>query len=334
MNARAKSSWIVVIVAITGFFLGICIFTMVMINLPVRPGPNQVPRSGIAETATFAGQRTPISGTSKPAESPKTNRGGGKNFDTAVSFYVQGRCAEAIPYLDLAIDAIPENGDAYYMRAQCYYHLADNQRYQNEFEDYIDFAMNDVDKAIIYGVTTTQPGDPYNLRYYLYSRIVGNTEYRSARESLSEISLDNLRMAVSLGTSDKYQEQWIPIVLFYLNRCDEGMTEVAKLHEYYGISAPPSASLINIEAHGYLCLGQLDKALEYVNKGLDIETAPEHVLLRSMILYLMGRNEDALDDLNHLIAEKPSYNGYRYFLRALIHYENGERDLAEEDLML
>jgi tetratricopeptide (TPR) repeat protein len=67
---------------------------------------------------------------------------------------------------------------------------------------------------------------------------------------------------------------------------------------------------------------------------LDVEKVEQRVWLRAMILYFMGRHEEALEDLNDLLEEKPYYNGFRYYLRALIHYENGRRDLAEQDLMM
>lgn len=38
--------------------------------------------------------------------------------------------------------------------------------------------------------------------------------------------------------------------------------------------------------------------------------------------------------MNQLIEQKPSYDGWRYYLRALIYQEKGNREKAEEDLMM
>jgi hypothetical protein len=302
MNAITNRNLMYIVVGIWGIFLGVCIFTLAMIALPARQliqsgsgqdsqakpseaasltvpetpisptGAPEVavvpeeqtpsPQAGTSDGETFPEQQTPIPEIGRTTGISEVQSFGNADFDAAVSFYLERRFAEAIPYLDLTIDAMPENGDAYYFRAQSYYQLAQNQRYQNEYEDNISFALEDVDKAITYGITLISSGDPYKLRHDIYLDMAGIHEYRADRDYLGQIALDNLREAVSLVTYGPAQEQRIPLELFYLNRCDEGMSEINQLRDLYGRYAPPSASMYNLEAHGYLCLGRLDKALE------------------------------------------------------------------------
>ena len=253
-------------------------------------------------------------------------------LDSASTFIQAENYSGAMPYLEQAILEDPQNGDAYYYRARCLYQLSRNETYQGEYNYKISQAHEDIDKAILYGTTVGEPGDPYYLRYQIFDGYLGTEDLNLDRNVILEQGLENLRYAVKLG-SEANPEQWIPLALFALDRCEEGMDELQHVKEYYGLSVPPSASMINIEAHGYVCLEQYDKALEYVDHGLAIESIPERRWLRSMVLYLLGRDNEAMNELNGLIDANPNFRGYRYYLRALIHYENGNRELAEADLL-
>jgi len=300
-------------------------YTMVPTTLPPSTQTSRLPST---QTATGL---PPASFSLTPANVPEFGAAQ-YYFDAAYSYTLSENYAEAIPYWDQVLAEAPENGDAYYYRALCYLHVARGQHFKGDYDLQIAQALEDIDHAIAYGVTMGEPGDPYYLRYQVYEGVRGGSELATERKIIDQLSLDNLRAATVLGTTEGYSEQWIPMMLFALNRCEEGMDEIGLIKEYYGLSAPPSASMLNIEAQGYLCLNQLDKALEYVDRGLDIQVVPERLWLRANILYLMGRKSEALQELDRLIDAQPTFNGYRYFLRALIHYENGEREQAESDL--
>jgi len=263
--------------------------------------------------------------TTTPAPSDLAN-----NIQTAVSLMKQERFAEAIPYWDLVIYEIPSNGKAYANRGQCYLELTKNQRTLEEYLSYAELARADLDKAVELGGAI---GNTYFNRHTLFADLVGVQKQRADRDYLNGIALENLRMSVHLGNDSPFSYRRIPLLLFNVGRCEEGMEEVKRIRQdVEGRSAPPSASLYNIEAHGYLCLGNLDKALDYVDRGLEIDNVPERRWLRSIILYQLGRKQEALDELNQLIEAKPYYNGYRYYLRALIYYDMGSKDLALQDL--
>lgn len=259
---------------------------------------------------------------------------GQEAFDAAMYLTQTSKFSEAIPYWDLVLEADPANGTAYYYRALCYRKLAINQRYLEEYQRYVSQALSDIDQAIGLGADARQPGDTYNLRYYILDDLAGITPRRTDREMFAEASLENLRTAMALGTTDKNQKHTIPLVLFSLRQCAEGLAALQQIRENYSLSAPPSVSLLNLEAHGYLCKGQFEKALEMVDKGLEIQNVSEHRWLRMIILAMDGQVEEALIEITQDIDHQPSYNGDRYFLRALLYLEMGQQDLVEADLQL
>src|SRR6185503_18675394 len=83
----------------------------------------------------------------------------------------------------------------------------------------------------------------------------------------------------------------------------------------------------------YICLGELDKALETAQL---IQCDSPVSSCRSMFLveiyFQSGESAKALELVNYLIDAEPTYGGWRYFIRALIYYEQGEKELALQDL--
>ncbi len=259
-----------------------------------------------------------------------------EDLTTAISYIINnGNCDAALPLLDGVIANTENNGDAYYYRAFCHHTLTNNQTVEQIYREDALLAQKDVDLAIIHGVNDFNgvlPGDPYFLRYLIFEDFQGIAGTRAERDSLAETMIENLSMATALGTTDKIAPRWMPLLYFTLDRCEEGFAALDRIHEQEGLSAPPSASLYNMEAHGYVCTEDFEKALEYVDKGLALDVQIERLYFRAIILYHMGRLDESLAILNQLIEERPNYNGIRYYLRALIHYELGRHDLAEADL--
>ena len=58
----------------------------------------------------------------------------------------------------------------------------------------------------------------------------------------------------------------------------------------------------------------------------------EKIYLEAAYLYQSGKLDEALTVLNTSLVRKPTFMGYRYYLRALIYYDMGEIDLASADL--
>ena len=55
---------------------------------------------------------------------------------------------------------------------------------------------------------------------------------------------------------------------------------------------------------------------------------------RALVLYVLGRYEEAEEELTSLIEISPSGAGQRYFLRALARIQLGKMEEAEQDLMI
>jgi tetratricopeptide (TPR) repeat protein len=243
-------------------------------------------------------------------------------------------CNKAMPLLDDVINQQPNNGNAYYYRSYCYQTKTNGETNANLKQQNLEFALNDVNNALHYGVTDSnvRPGDPYYVRSLIYSSMETYSTLRSERNRLIELEAENLKISVVLGNSSVYSRRSMPLLYFSMERCEEGWAELDRLQREDGLSMPPRPFYLHMAAWGHVCDGNFDKALESVDKGLVLFTAPDRVFFRALILYYLGRLDESLLVLNQLIEEKPDYNGYRYFLRAVIHYDQGNRALAEEDL--
>jgi tetratricopeptide (TPR) repeat protein len=236
---------------------------------------------------------------------------------------------EAIAEWDQVITLMPKNADAYYQRAACYLKLVPNQHSRDVYLDYLNNAVADLDQAIALDPTK---GDYYIGRSQVYERLSVEEEYRLNYLHLEEIALENSRVANQLGNTEPDSERSPAFELIDLGRCEEGITEAHQLIVERGPTAPSSAGLNNALAQGYLCLGQLDKALEHINLAIELYPEWRKTWTKSVILYNMGRLDEALALLNDDIEQFPDYAGYRYFLRAAIYAEQGKLAEAEADI--
>jgi tetratricopeptide (TPR) repeat protein len=218
---------------------------------------------------------------------------------------------------------------SHYLNAKNDYEQASNEHALNKYTSLINNARQEIDLAI--GLNQKN-GDYYALRSEILSAYAGTIDLRADRDYYNTIALDNLKTAVSLGISDPAAERKIPPLQFSLRQCDAGLAEVRQLEAQAGSSAPPNPDLLDLEAMGYLCQGQLEQALASIDRGLAIDQFPDQEWLQAVILYQLGRSDEALTILNNLIKATPDNDGYRYYLRAEIYYEQGKIDLAQHDL--
>lgn len=87
-----------------------------------------------------------------------------------------------------------------------------------------------------------------------------------------------------------------------------------------------------IEARGYACRGDFDRALELAEQSFAIDRPRERLVQYAIMLYNAGRKQEALQQLDELINSRPNYGGGRYDIRALIYYEEGRTELALAEL--
>lgn len=245
----------------------------------------------------------------------------------------QERHAEAIILLDQVIQSSPELDEPYFLRAYCYYALMKRQRSQSEFQDYLGRAMEDIDKAI---AIRSDNGDYYMLRQYILVDLASLQDYQANAQHISQYALENAFAALNLGTTlDEYPDRIYVTDLIFVNRCEEALQKLSEMIEQTDRQNPSIGGLYHMQSQAYICMDKVDKAILMVDKSMFNNTNMEWKYeLKSRYLYQAGRNNEALQILNELIEEKPSYDGWRYFLRALIYQEMGEREKAEENLIL
>ena len=111
----------------------------------------------------------------------------------------------------------------------------------------------------------------------------------------------------------------------------------AALDEFNALIAAepqPSAGLNTGLAEAYACLGQFDKALAAIDAARALTPSFERDETRADILYSLGRAAEARAWLDASIAANANFCGCRYYLRAVIEYEQHQPDQAAEDIAI
>jgi tetratricopeptide (TPR) repeat protein len=239
------------------------------------------------------------------------------------SLFTQGRYAEDIEFLDRVIASGTNDSEAYYIRAASYQRLMANQRTLGEYEAYNERALADLNKAIEMDPTI---GDFYYARGDAYSSWASIQEYRADRDPLLEVALENYRTAMMLGDPLDLTGVSVPDTLYALGRCSEVLAEAQRMDE------PSEAALNTMLALGNLCSGNSTAALKQIDTAIKLNPNNVRKFYRAIILFNAARLKDALAQLNEILESSPDYNGYRYFLRALVYYDLKQPDRARQDL--
>ena len=245
----------------------------------------------------------------------------------ALGHYFQGAYADSILAWDKALEIIPEYAEGHYNRGDIYLKLLTNQRSQEEFMFYLSRAGEDFNRAI--ELEPYYKGDYYLGRYKYYDHLSGVQTYRADRLRLQQIALDNLLLANQMGNYDPLAERYLIFSNMVVGNCDAAIEQANKL---IATSTEPIAALPAGLALNYMCKNDPEKALPYMDEAINISDSCTRRYDRARILYALGRNDDAMADLNHTIAADPYYCGDRYYLRGLLYAEMGDLQKAQEDL--
>lgn len=240
---------------------------------------------------------------------------------------IQGAYADSILAWDKVLEIVPEFAEGYYNRGDIYLKLLNNQRSQEEFLFYLSRAGEDFDKAI--ELEPYHKGDYYLGRYKYYDNLAGIQTYRADRIRLEEIALDNLLLANQMGNFDPLAERYLIFSNIVVGNCDAAIEQATKL---IATTTEPVAAFPTGLSLGYMCKNEAEKALPYMDEAINISDSCMRRFERAKVLYALGRNEDALADLNHTISTDPYYCGDRYYLRGLIYAEMENVQKAQEDL--
>lgn len=230
------------------------------------------------------------------------------------------------------IQSNPNDHDAYYSRAVCYYNLTPHEHLLGIYRAYLTSALADMDTAI-----ALQPdnGDYYSFRHEVLSSLAGTYEYRVDRQALILIAHEDIKAALALGYSYDYRfsDRVYAADLFALDQCDEGLPETMQMLEATAPDDPSISGLQNMQAQGAACLGRMDEAVQAVSASLEqTRYTEERSYTKAAYLYQLGRLDEALAVINQNIQAVPTFTGYRYYIRALIEYDMGRKDLAAADL--
>lgn len=239
----------------------------------------------------------------------------------------QGRPGEAIISWTKVLEIIPDDANSYWFRGEEYLKLLANQRSQEEYMYYLSLAGSDFDKAI--ELEPYEDGNYYIGRYKYYDGIAGLQTNRVDRTILHRTALDNLTMGNLLGNYEPLAERYVIFSNILVGNCDAGIEQANKLLE---TESDPGAPLYTGLAFGYMCGLEPEKALPYMDTAITIRDTCERRLERARVLYVLGRIDDALADLDFTISQDPYFCGDRYYLRGLIYADLGEFDKAQEDL--
>jgi tetratricopeptide (TPR) repeat protein len=246
--------------------------------------------------------------------------------DEANGFMEQGQYEQAITAWDRVIKQAPDNDADYVHRANSEYAITAQPISRTDILRYLEMAVADMDKAI-----ALKPDriEYYGLRHQALTHMGDMQELTVNRLYLYEKADQDLQVVLTSGKDPEADDKLITL-LVYSGRCQEGLK---KIDEIIGeATTGQKARYHYLQSVGYACLGQPAKALKALDLA-EINGQTQNTLaLRSDYLYQAGRSKEALANIDKFIKLVPDYGGERYYLRALIYYEMGNKTQAEQDL--
>ncbi len=243
-----------------------------------------------------------------------------------------GKYDQAIPLWNEVIQQAPSLDYAYYQRATCYYDLLPKEHDETTYSEYNRLALDDMDKAIS---LSPHNGDYYAFRHDVLISMADQEVYFVNRQALTRIAHDNILAAIALGPSKDflYNDRVAAADLIDLDQCDQGLAQTQAIQDRTSLQDSSITGLYRFEGEAYACLGQLDKAVQAMDASTQNSNyLDEKIYLKAAYLYQSGKLDEALSVLNETLTTKPTFMGYRYYLRALIYYEKDEIALATSDL--
>lgn len=244
----------------------------------------------------------------------------------------QGKCTEAMPILNRLIEEEPDWALPYERRGSC--NLSFQSNVFTEAQGYLLAALQDANTLI---ELQPESGGYHAWRNYVL-REMANLEIYSVNEfAIYDLANQDVVKAMELGVDpSSYAYRHYARNLIEGNHCQEGLAETQKLIDQTTMQSNEFGQYYSLYlTEAYICLGELDKALEsasYITCDDPVSTCKSGLLTE--IYFQMGDYKNALDTVNYMINLQPVGGGWRYFIRALIYYKQGERELTLQDLEL
>jgi tetratricopeptide (TPR) repeat protein len=244
----------------------------------------------------------------------------------------QGRCREAMPILNQLIEDQPYWVLPYERRGNC--NLSFQSNVFTERQGYILAALQDANTLIELDPTS---GGYRAWRNYVLREMAPLETYSVNKFAIYDLANQDAVKAIELGVvPSSYAYRHYARNMIEGNHCQEGLAETQKLIDQTTMQSYEFGQYYSLYlTEAYLCLGELDKALEsaqYITCDDPVGSCRTGLLVE--IYFQSGDYKNALDTVNNIINLQPLGGGWRYFIRALIYYEQGETELALQDLEL
>ena len=235
---------------------------------------------------------------------------------------------DTVPIWNQALEIVPEYVEGYYRRGASYFYLTQSQRAKSEYDFYLQLAIKDFDQAIDLDPNVA---DYYIMRGRAYDSLAYQQSARVDFQRLEQVATENYQYSEKLP----HQEVWNNLeTKLSLTTVKTGDCEkvIRKVSELINSQTNPAPGFHSVLSDAYYCTGNLEKALE--EKDETIRLAPSSVCLceRAMILYGLGRFDEAMEAIEKSLSHQPYYSGDRYYFRALIYADRGNPEQAQKDL--
>jgi len=239
----------------------------------------------------------------------------------------EGRYAQAIVMWSEITNQLHGYGYANHQRAHTYLSISKNSQLVKEAHSALDMAVKDIEKAIEIGPPS---GDHYKLRANIYKQYAWLEPIREDRLQWLDLALRDANLAIQLGSSDPVAYIDPIHLLVKQGRCKDAMEEISELVKIR--STESNAYIWGALAEIYLCFGELEKALGFIDEAIKIHPNNMRIYTKAMILYNMGQLDKALNLLVELDSGGYSHLNEHEYFKALIYYDLGEYNLAREEI--
>ena len=251
------------------------------------------------------------------------------DINQALAAMNKGQWVAAIPFWTKVIERVPEYADAYFQRTRCILNGTPAVGVESDYAAIVHLALADINQALM---LDGRNGTYFYERQLVYEALSGLELYRVDQDYWAGLALADAQAAVRFGTTVQYADHQVAYRLIDAGHAQEALDAFGKLAPLPGTTLKTDPGLQEGLAESNFALGFVDEALTHID--LAIQARPGDALNRERAIYLisLGRLPEALVVLNHSVGANPFFCGCRYYLRALIEYQQGKPALAQADI--
>jgi len=265
-----------------------------------------------------------------PVSTPTATASAETRLNEARMLMQQDKCAEAMPILNALIEERPDWNLPYEDRYSC--NISFQSNVLTVQQGYYLAALQDLNTLIQLDPTS---GGYRAWRDYALRQIATLERYSADKFAIYDLANQDAVKAIELGVvPSSFVYRHYARNLIEGNHCQEGLAEIQKLIDKTTMQSMEFGQYYSLyETEAYICLGELDKALEsaqYITCDDPATTCRTGLI--ALIHFQSGDYEKTLETVNNMINLQSAGGGWRYFIRALIEYEMGEKDKALQDL--